>query len=322
MAKVSIIVPVYNVEKYVKKCIKSLMNQTLKDIEIIVVDDGSTDNSISIVEELSKEDERIKIFHKTNGGLSDARNYGLKKAKGKYIAFLDSDDYVKSELYQKMYEKAKKEKSDMVECNFFWAYPKDANNSSLKKDIGEKYNNQIEMMEKARVVAWNKLYKKEIIDNVGVEFPKGLRYEDIEFFYKLIPYIENVSFVKQPMIYYVQRKESIVNTQNEKTSDIFEVFENVFSYYKEHQFYDKYRDVLEYTYARILLCSSFKRIVKIKDKQVKSELLNKTWISLNEKFPYWKNNKILNTNLNKKKRYMLSMNRITYRIYAKIFGIF
>lgn len=322
MTKVSIIVPVYNVEKYVKKCIKSLMNQTLKEIEIIVVDDGSTDNSISIIEKVAKDDERIKIFHKENGGLSDARNYGLKKAKGKYIAFLDSDDYVKSDLYQKMYEKAKKEKSDMVECNFFWAYPKDDSNNSLKKDIGEKYSNQIEMMEKARVVAWNKLYKKEIIDNVGAIFPKGLRYEDIEFFYKLIPYIENVSFVKQPMIYYVQRKESIANTQNEKTNDIFEVFENVFKYYKENQFYDKYKEVLEYTYARILLCSSFKRIVKIKDKQVKSELLNKTWVSLNEKFPYWKNNKILNTNLNKKKRYMLSMNRITYRIYAKVFGIF
>ena len=322
MTKISIIVPVYNVEKYVKKCIKSLMSQTLKDIEIIVVDDGSTDNSMSIVEELAKDDERIKIFHKEHGGLSDARNYGLKKAKGKYIAFLDSDDYVKADLYQKMYEKAKKEKSDMVECNFFWAYPKDSSNNSLKKDIGEKYSNQIEMMEKARVVAWNKLYKKEIIDKVGVEFPKGLRYEDIEFFYKLIPYIENVSFVKQPMIYYVQRKESIVNTQNEKTNDIFEVFDNVFEYYKEHQFYDKYKEALEYTYTRILLCSSFKRIVKIKDKQVKSELLNKTWISLNEKFPYWKNNKILNTNLNKKKRYMLSMNRVTYRIYAKIFGIF
>lgn len=319
MTKVSIIVPVYNVEKYVKKCIKSLMNQTLEDIEIIVVNDGSTDNSLSIVEELAQEDNRIKIYTKENGGLSDARNYGLKKAKGKYIAFLDSDDYVKTDLYEKMYEKAKKEKSDMVECNFFWTYPKENNNKALKKDIGEKYNNQIEMMEKARVVAWNKLYKREIIDRVGVEFPKGLRYEDIEFFYKLVPYIKNISFIKQPMIYYVQRKESIINTQNDNTRDIFKVFENVFEYYKENKFYDKYKEVLEYTYTRILLCSSFKRIVKIKNKQLRAELLNETWTNLNDNFPYWKNNTILNTNSNRKKRYMRGINRITYRIYASIF---
>lgn len=320
MIKVSVIVPVYNVETYVRKCIKSLVSQTLEDIEIIVVDDGSTDNSMEIVEEFAKEDSRIKIYHKQNGGLSDARNYGLQNAKGKYVAFLDSDDYVKPELYQKMYEKAKKEKSDMVECNFFWEYRNRAN-KKLKEDIGEKYNNQFEMMEKARVVAWNKLYKRELIERVGVEFPKGLRYEDIEFFYKLIPYIENVSFVKEPMIYYVQRKESIANTQNEKTQDIFEIFEHVFEYYETNEYYNKYKEVLEYTYARILLCSSFKRIVKIKDKQIRAELLNRTWVSLNEKFPYWKNNRILNTKIDKKKRYMLSMNRLTYRIYANIFRI-
>ena len=101
-----------------------------------------------------------------------------------------------------MYEKAKKEDSDMVECNFYWSYPR-----KNKKDIGEKYYGKKQMLEKARVVAWNKLYKKEIIDKAKVEFPKGLIYEDVEFFYKLVPYIENVSFVKEPLIYYVQRKK-------------------------------------------------------------------------------------------------------------------
>ena len=236
MSKVSIIVPVYNVEKYIGKCIVSLKEQTLKDIEIIVVDDGSTDKSISVVEEYIKNDERIKIYKKENGGLSDARNYGMTKATGKYIAFVDADDYVEKDFCEKMYSKAQKEKSDIVECNFYWTYSEGHQKNKMKEDVGEKYSSKAEMIEKARVVAWNKLYKKELLDKAGVEFPKGLRYEDIEFFYKLVPYIENVSFVKQPMIYYIQRKSSIANTQNEKTSDIFKVFENVFEYYKNQRF--------------------------------------------------------------------------------------
>lgn len=316
MAKVSVIVPVYNVEAYIKKCLDSLVNQTLKDIEIIIVDDGSTDKSASIIKEYEQKHSNIKYYKKENGGLSDARNYGLQYARGKYVAFLDSDDYVDVNLYKKMYEKAKKDDSDLVEANFYWVYDKKS-----KEDIGERYSTKKHMLERARVVAWNKLYKKEILDKTKVQFPKGLRYEDVEFFYKLVPYIDTVSFVKQPLIYYVQRKQSIINTQNEKTKDIFTVLDNVINYYKENNFYEEYKEVLEFTYARLLLCSSFKRIAKIKDKNVRKELLNETWIRLNKNFPMWKQNKILNTKLNNKKRYMLSVNRFTYRIYALIYKI-
>lgn len=235
---------------------------------------------------------------------------------GKYIAFVDSDDYIRVKTYQLMYEKAEKEDSDIVECNFYWTYP-----NRKKKDIGEKYFGIQEMFEKARVVAWNKLYRKELLDKANVEFPKGLRYEDVEFFYKLLPYVERVSFVKKPLIYYIQRKSSLVNTLNESTRDIFTVLDNVINYYKEYNLYEEYAEVIEFTYARLLLCSSFKRIAKIKDEKLRKELLNETWIKLNEKFPLWKQNKILNTNMNNKKRYMLSINRLTYRIYARIYSI-
>ena len=205
MPKVSIIVPIYNVEMYIEKCLETLVNQTLKDIEIILVNDGSKDGSAEIAKKyLKKYPEKIVYLEKENGGLSDSRNYGLPYAKGEYIAFLDSDDYVEENMYEEMYELAKKEDSDMVECNFYWSYPR-----KNKKDIGEKYYGKKQMLEKARVVAWNKLYKKEIIDKAKVEFPKGLIYEDVEFFYKLVPYIENVSFVKEPLIYYVQRKNNL-----------------------------------------------------------------------------------------------------------------
>ncbi|MBQ3415078.1 MAG: glycosyltransferase [Clostridia bacterium] len=315
MPKVSIIVPVYNVEDYIKKCLDSLLNQTLKDIEIIIVNDGSKDNSEKIIKEYEKNNpEKIVYIKKENGGLSDARNYGLPYAKGEYIAFLDSDDYVELDMYEKMYELAKKENSDMVECDFYWEYP-----NKTKVDIGEKYSNQKEMLQKARVVAWNKLIKRSILEEAKIRFPKGFRYEDVEFTYKLIPYLNKVSFVKEPFIHYIQRENSISNVQNERTKEIFEVLEHVIEYYKEKGLYKEYEQELEYTYTRILLCSSLRRIVKIKDKKIRNELINKTWNNLNSKFPNWKKNKILNEEKTSKNRYMKSINSFTYKIYAKVF---
>ena len=123
MPKVSIIVPVYNVEKYIEKCLESLVNQTLEDIEIIVVNDGTKDNSKEkILQYIEKYPQKIVYLEKENGGLSDARNYGLPVAKGEYIAFLDSDDYIEKNMYEEMYKKAKEENSDMVECDFLWEY--------------------------------------------------------------------------------------------------------------------------------------------------------------------------------------------------------
>ena len=315
MPKVSIIVPFYNVERYIEKCLETLVNQTLEDIEIILVNDGSKDKSIEIVNKfLEKYPEKLVYFEKENGGLSDARNYAIPYAKGEYIAFLDSDDYVEKDMYEKMYQLAKEENSDMVECDFYWEYPE-----KTKIDTGAIYNGKKEMLEKVRVVAWNKLIKREILEKAKIEFPKGYRYEDVEFTYKLIPYLEKVSFLKKPCIHYIQRENSISNSQNERTKEIFDVLDHVISYYKEKGIYDEYKDQIEYVYARYLLCSSLLRMVKIEDKKIREELLNKTWINLNEKFPNWKKNKILRKNKSGKDFYMKTINKITYKIYCKIF---
>ena len=315
MPKVSVIVPVYNVEKYIEKCLNTLVNQTLKDIEIIVVNDGSKDNSEKIIKEfLEKYPEKIVYLKKENGGLSDARNFGIPYAKGEYVAFVDSDDYVETFMYEEMYEIAKKENSDMVECDFIWEYP-----DKSRVDIGEIYNNKKEMAQKVRVVAWNKLIKKTILDKTKIEFPKGYRYEDLEFTYKLIPYLEKVSFLKKPCVHYIQRDNSISNTQNERTKEIFDILDHIIDYYKEKGIFEEYKTELEYTYTRIILCSSLLRMCKIKDKEVKKRLLNLTWENLNSKFPEWKKNKILKESKNKKDLYMKSINKTTYKLYTKIF---
>ena len=317
MPKVSVIVPVYNVEKYVEKCLDTLVNQTLEDIEIIVVNDGSNDNSKDIIEKfIKKYPKKIVYLEKENGGLSDARNYGIPHATGKYIAFLDSDDYAELNTYKDMYELAEAENSDMVECDFVWEFPDKSIN-----DIGAIYNGKHEMIEKARVVAWNKLIKKEILEKNKIKFPKGYRYEDIEFTYKLVPYLERISFLKKTCIHYMQRDNSISNTQNEKTKEIINVFEDVFKYYKEKGIFEEYFQELEYTYTRVLLCSSLRRICKIPDKKVRKNVINLTWNKLNTNFPNWKKNKILKKNKSKKGFYMKSINSFTYRIYTKLFAL-
>ena len=313
MPKVSVIVPVYNVEKYVEKCIKSLVDQTLQEIEIIAVDDGSKDGSKSIVNNyIKKYPDKIKYLYKENGGLSSARNFGIPYANGEYIAFLDSDDYVEPTMYEEMYKLAKKDNADMVECDFIWEYP-----NKQKYDYGVVYNRKKEAIEKARVVAWNKLIKREIIENEKIEFPFGLRYEDVEFFYKLVPRLNKISFMKKYFIHYVQRENSIANTQNTKTKDIFKVLNNVIEFYKNKGYYEEYKEELEYTYLRLLLCSSLKRMCKIKDKQERKTALDDTWNNINTNFPNWRKNRILKKKTIKN-MYIKSVNRFTFKIYCFI----
>ncbi len=317
MPKVSIIVPIYNVEKYLERCINSLIGQTLDDIQIILVNDGSTDNSGEIAKEYAiKHQDKIMYLEKENGGLSDARNYGLPYATGEYIAFLDSDDYIDKEAYKAMYDKAKQENADYLECDFIWEYP-----NKLKEDKRVDYKNKKEMLAFVRVVAWNKLIKREVIEKNKLEFPKGLRYEDVEFTYKLIPHLNKVSYIDECFIHYTQRENSIANVQNARTSEIFTILDNVISYYKENEFYKEYEDELEYNYARYLLCSSLKRICKIQDKETRTRLINETWNKLNSEFPNWKKNKILNAVNIGKNKYMRTINKFTYMIYTRLFKL-
>lgn len=317
MPKVSVIVPIYNVEKYLEKCINSLLSQTLEDIQIILVNDGSKDNSGNIAKEYEKNNKnRIIYVEKENGGLSDARNYGLKYATGDFVAFLDSDDYIEKNAYEEMYNKAIEENADYVECDFIWEFP-----NKIRVDKQYPYKNKKEMLSFVRVVAWNKLIKRQLITDNNLEFPKGLRYEDVEFTYKLIPFINKFAYVDKPFIHYVQREGSIANVQNERTAEIFTVLDNVIEFYKKNNIYEKYRDELEYNYARYLLCSSLKRMCKIKDKTIREKLLTESWERLNSNFPNWKENVILKTVNIGKNKYMRTINKTTYKIYSKILEI-
>ncbi len=313
MIKVSIIVPFYNVENYIEKCLQSLVNQTLEDVEIILVNDGSQDGTEEIAKQfVEKYPNKIIYLEKENGGLSDARNYAIPHAKGEYIAFLDSDDYVETNMYEEMYNKAKKEDLDYVECDFLWEYP----NKTLESK-GKQYNNKKEMFIYTRVVTWNKLIKREIVQDNHLEFPKGYRYEDVEFFYKLLPLIHHYGIVQKPFVHYVQRENSISNVQNTRTKEIIDVLGHVMKYYKTNNLFEEYKEEIEYTYARYVLCSSMLRMVMIEDKKERKEIIKFAWKSLNTQFPNWKKNTYLKDK-GLKNLYMRSVNNLTLKLYTSL----
>ena len=313
MIKVSIIVPFYNVENYIEKCLQSLVNQTLEDVEIILVNDGSQDGTKEIAKQfVEKYPNKIMYLEKENGGLSDARNYAIPYAKGEYIAFLDSDDYVEANMYEEMYNKAKEENLDYVECDFLWEYP----DKSLESK-GKQYSNKKEMFIYTRVVAWNKLIKREIVQENHLEFPRGYRYEDVEFFYKLLSLIHNYGIVQKPFIHYVQRENSISNVQNTRTKEIIDVLGHVIDYYKRNQLFDEYKEEIEYTYTRYILCSSMLRMVMIENRKERKEIINLAWKSLNTQFTNWKENIYLKEK-GLKNLYMKTVNNITLKMYTSL----
>lgn len=211
--KISIIVPIYNVEKYLDKCIKSIVNQSFKNLEIILVDDGSPDNCPAICDEWTIKDSRIKVVHKENGGLSDARNAGLAVATGEYIAFVDSDDYIEADMYKKLLSVALNNKCDIVSCKLRMVYENDKN--FVTKDDSEDiiiYSTEDAMSalidDKIRQVVWNKLYKADIIKNIP--FDVGKYHEDEFWSYKAIGNATKIVTIDYTGYNYLQRSDSIM----------------------------------------------------------------------------------------------------------------
>jgi glycosyltransferase involved in cell wall biosynthesis len=218
MEKISVIVPVYKVEAYLKTCVNSIQNQTFQNLEIILVDDGSPDNSGKICDELAINDSRIKVIHKENGGLSSARNEALKIATGDYIGFVDSDDCIIPDFYGYLYNLIKKYNTDIAQGNFLRIsseYINDVSNiidgENKKQNIEEKIYTSKEDPYVQEVVVWNKLYKKEVFENIT--FKEGKLHED-EFTTHKILYNANNIVVSTRYIYgYMQTKNSIMRQE-------------------------------------------------------------------------------------------------------------
>lgn len=247
---ISVIIPIYKVEKYLDKCIQSVINQTYSNLEIILVDDGSPDNCPQLCDDWANKDERIKVIHKKNGGLSDARNAGLDIATGEYIAFVDSDDYIESDMYECLLDKIIKTQSQMAICNFEYV-DTDGNITTLntmgqdccfssRQILADWCGNDLVYY----VVVWNKLYSRKCWENI--RFPVGKIHEDNFVMYKLFFTCNRIVCSKTKKYNYVQRNNSIMSAKiSPKRFNSVEAFCETFRFYQENGLSDINCDVVK-----------------------------------------------------------------------------
>lgn len=310
---ISVIVPVYNVEKDLENCLESLIKQTYDYLQIILVDDGSTDSSGTICDNYKKLDNRIEVIHKENGGLADARNTGLKKVKGKYIAFLDSDDYIYKTMYEDLYKLLKENDSDIAECDFIRIDIKQKENEdniiseeNSKRKIETNLLSNIEALRLLyganlneylkKVVVWNKLYKKEIINEI--EFPVGRLHEDEFTTHKILYNANKIVSTNKILHGYMQTSGSIMRKplKPNRIKDTLDSYISASNFFKEKGLIEieakTRRRYLEYCIelaGKIISSDNNKELLDKLVEEYKSfyenyrELINNTQTSIKEK---------------------------------------
>ena len=216
---ISVVIPVYNVEKYLRQCLDSVISQSYRNLEILLVDDGSTDGSGDICDEYKDRDERIQVFHLENKGLSAARNYAIDRAHGTYIAFIDSDDWFELNAVQHLLDTAEATNADIVTCRYYLEYINKTEVSVGGEEAfvvsGPKVMEMLVLQQKVTGDAWNKLYKKSIF--ADVRYPEGRVFEDIATTYKLFLLSKSLAYTPDCLLHYRNRKNSISNNHSMKS---------------------------------------------------------------------------------------------------------
>ncbi len=257
---VSVVVPIYNIENYIDKCIASIINQTYFNIEIILVNDCSSDSSKAVCEEWKKQDERIILINKErNEGLSCARNTGLLAAKGKYITFIDGDDYVSNNFIETLYEAAKADNAEIASCSFFYVengFEVERKKAKASKKMiyssTDAFREYMKCPSLVDVVAWNKLYLRSLFLEHNVMYPPGRIHEDLFTTYKLIYYARKIVYIDLPLYYYVQRKNSIMHIPNiEKERALLECCDEYTMFLHSHPICIE-KDLTEFYQYRLL----------------------------------------------------------------------
>jgi glycosyltransferase, group 2 family protein len=313
MKKVSVIIPVYNVENYLRKCLDSLVNQTLKDIEIIVVNDGTTDNSQEIINEyVKKYPKKVVSIIQENGGQGAARNTGLLHAKGEYIGYVDSDDYVEENMYEELYKKAKEEDSDIVICGN--NVVKENYELFSKEDVDKEFL-------LGKMAVWNKIYKKNIIVDNKIQFRSKVWYEDLDFTMKVYFSSKKISYVDKPLYNYLLREGSTMNNNNIKRNlELIEAFDSLIDYCKDKKIYNKAKDEIEFLCIYHMYIFATTRVLNTNNKyKDKIEIINKFKNYINSNFPNFKQNKYLYL---LPKRRKLIYNLINSKFYCIIIALF
>ena len=249
---ISVVIPVYNVEKYLSKCVDSVLSQSFTDYEILLIDDGSTDNSGKLCDNYAEKYSCISVIHQENKGLGGARNTGIDHACGDYILFLDSDDTIDSQLLQICYEKAQKYSCDMVLFDSIAVYEDETfgviySCKPVPSDMPLSKNDLKSMVFLSG--AWNRMFKSSLFKDLNIYFPERLWYEDLHTMPKFIPHIESVYYYSEkPLHYYLQRSSSIMHTPdfNRIVNERIKAVEEIWEYYAQNGLTEAYKEELEF----------------------------------------------------------------------------
>jgi glycosyltransferase involved in cell wall biosynthesis len=318
MPLISVIVPIYNVELYLERCVNSLINQTLQEIEIILVNDGSTDNSEKIMLELTTKDNRIKAFTKINGGLSDARNFGIQHSLGDFLAFVDSDDWIDENMLKKMYELAFLNNCEVVICNLQKVNEHGIAFRKLEQ-MQLKQNEIVDLKEDFSSfgeISWfacNKIFKRKLFDTI--EFTKSLHFEDIATIPRLVLKSKKIGFCQEYFYQYFEREGSITRNFTKKGLDMFKAIQIVETEFQNSDFKSNREE-----WRRFLILNGFYSflayVAQVKDKKLKNEMYLEftNFISINKiskleiiEYKRFNYNYLLSLPIKKKVYYLLTL---------------
>lgn len=285
MVKVSIIVPVYNTSKYLKKCLDSILNQKYKNIELIIINDGSTDNSLQIINEYKHKDDRLVLIDKKNSGQADCRNIGIDVSTGDYLMFVDSDDYIEDDAVTLLVEKISETKDDIL-CFDYYSVIDDLK----KREFSiQPYSDNIKInYYLSNPCPWNKIFKTSILKQQNFKFLVGYIYEDLATIPLTTFYTDKIGYIKVPLYNYIIRGGSSMRQKkyNEKLENIYIALEYLENNTKKYT--NSFDKELEFMYLEHLIHGATLRFLKFNNTD---ELIKKNRNILLEKFPSWYKNK-------------------------------
>ena len=312
--KISVIIPVYNSSTYLRKCLDSVVNQTLKDIEIIVINDGSTDDSKNIIEEYSCKYKNIIFIDQENKGIGKTRNIGIKKATGEYITFVDSDDYIKENMLEEYYKYAKKHNFDLV----IGSYIKKINNKEIIFENNKFKTGNVKTTPQILYLIeygpWAKLYKRELLTNNNIYFDEKRKYEDMPFVSKTLLKSKLIGQITEPYYYYIIHNNSETTTMDKRVFDILDILKEIKDYYKREYYL---RDELDYVIIDKVTTYMLQQRVQ-KDNKLRIEFIDEGYAFLNKNIKNWRRNKYYKKT-NSLKR-IIKNNKKILKIYCNIYA--
>ncbi len=294
--KISVIIPAYNVESYIRRCLDSLVNQTYDNLELIVVNDGSTDRTGEIIHEYEERfPEKVRVFDRENGGQADARNFGLTKAAGEYIGFVDSDDFVSATMYEKLYREAERTGCDLVTCGFYGCDDATGEITVYQAGYRGEFNQSIyenpKLLRTNSPHPCNKLYSRELLDRAHFHFEKGIIFEDLCAVYSLFLDVKKVGRVHEKLYYYIKgRKGSTLNTFDKRHGQIIDSLTILNRNYRERGMFERFYDTLLFFNIRHIY-ARFDEMEKYQDESFREEYTDRAYGHLDQWFPGWRESK-------------------------------